>query len=320
MNYIWPDFGNKKAIEILEKNISNKKIANSYIFSGIKDLGKFSLAKAFARNIFVSCQPDLANISNILDVHSDFFVVEKEIDKKNISIEQIRSLISSLSSGSFLNSYRVIIIKDAENLNQNSANALLKILEDFKDKLVIILTTNNIDFIPKTVISRSQIINLHPLDFDDIYNLLSNKYEASPSEAKNFARLSLGKPVLALKFLEDKEYYNSYKEIVEYFLLFFNSTFFERNKLIGSFYKNDISQGGDFELLAIWDSLLRDLIFINYGLFDLVQNEFALEKLRSLNLDSDFFIKNKEVSKNSSDYFNSNFNIKSILEYVAINI
>ena len=168
MKYTWPSVGNQKVIDFLAKNIYKKKLANAYIICGVREIGKFSLAKSFARNIFVSDRPELNDRQNLLEINNDFLIIERFEDKKNISIDQIRDLISFLSSSSFLDSYRVVVIKDAENLNQNSANDLLKILEDFKDRIVVILNVNNLLNLTETVVSRSQVINLYPLNFDDM--------------------------------------------------------------------------------------------------------------------------------------------------------
>ena len=295
-------------------------LANFYIFSGTKDLGKFSLAKDFARNVFVSENPEFEKMDNLLDVNSDFFVIEKVPDKKNISIEQIRDLISSLSSSSFLGSYRIVVIKNAENLNQNSANALLKVLEDFKDKLLVILTVNNLEALPKTIVSRGQLLNLHSVDLDYVYNFLINDFKASPSVAKNLASLSLGRPMLAIKFLENETFYEEYEHIFESLLDFFNSDFLERARIIDDIYHYDFSSGGSFNILEIWQSLVRDLSFLNHDRVDFIQNKFAIDKLRKREVSLDFLFKIDLILKKSGEYLKSNIGIKAIMEYIAVNI
>lgn len=326
MKYIWPEIGNQKVISFLEKNIDNNSLANSYIFSGIRDLGKFSLAKSFARNIFLKDKPDLEktqninDIDNFLQVNNDFLVIERQEDKKNISIEQIRFLVSFLSSGSFLNSYRVVVIKDAENLNQNSANALLKVLEDFQEKLVIILTVNHLDYLPQTILSRSRIINLSPLNFDKTYSLIKDNYKLSPSEAKNIAKLSLGRPILAKKFIKDQEFYNNYQQTVEKLLDFLSADLLERNNLINDLYRLSSEIGENLSLIDIWRSLLRDLNFLNHNRPDLVQNDSLIDKIKNLNQRDDFVLSSEQFFKKAEDYLRSNMSLKSVLEYLAINI
>lgn len=321
MKYTWPSVGNQKVIDFLEKNINKKKLANAYIFCGVRDLGKFSLAKSFARNIFVSDRPELNDRQNLLEINNDFLIIERFEDKKNISIDQIRDLISFLSSSSFLDSYRVVIIKDAENLNQNSANALLKILEDFKDRLVVILTVNNLSNLPETVVSRSQVINLYPLNFDDMYSMLKNEYSLSPSEAKNIAKISLGRPMLAKKFIDNNDFYNDYKKLGEHLIDFLDYNLIDRMGLVDDLCHLDSVLGDNLNIVDVWRGLFRDFSFMYYNRPDLIQNDFIIEKIRNKKIeDSSFLLKADSVFKKSTEYLNSNMSLKSVLEYIAVNI
>ena len=321
MKYTWPSVGNQKVIDFLEKNINKKKLANAYIFCGVRDLGKFSLAKSFARNIFVSDRPELNDRQNLLEINNDFLIIERFEDKKNISIDQIRDLISFLSSSSFLDSYKVVIIKDAENLNLNSANALLKILEDFKDKLVVILTVNNLSNLPETVASRSQIINLYPLNFDDMYSMLKNEYSLSPSEAKNIAKISLGRPMLAKKFIDNNDFYNDYKKLGEHLIDFLDYNLIDRMGLVDNLCHLDSVLGDNLNIVDVWRGLFRDFSFMYYNRPDLIQNDFIIEKIRNKKIeDSSFLLKADSVFKKSTEYLNSNMSLKSVLEYIAVNI
>ena len=321
MKYLWPQIGNQKAINLLEKSIDNKKLANTYIFSGLRDLGKLTLAKSFARNVFVSDRPELAEKNNLIETNADFLIIERYPGKKNISVDQIRELISSLSSGSFLNSYRVVVIKDAENLNQNSANALLKILEDFKNKLVVILTVNNLSVLPKTIVSRSQVVNLYPLGFDEIYSLLKSEYQLPPSEAKNIAKLSLGRPMLAKKFALDNDFYEQYKTLGELLFDFLNYNLIDRMSLVAELCSRDSELGDNLSVIDIWQGLVRDTGFIFYNRPDLVQNDFIIEKLKNNKINSSSFLLTADrVFNNSLEYLQSNMPLKSVLEYIAINI
>lgn len=321
MKYIWPDIANQKAIDFLQKSLENNMLANSYIFSGVSDLGKFSLAKHFAKNIFVKDNPELAGRDNLLEINSDFFLIERLEDKKNISIDQVRELISFLSSSSFLNSYRIVIIKDAQNLNQNSANALLKVLEDFKNKLVVILTVSDLESLPKTILSRSQIINLSPLSFDSLYSLLKNAYKLSPSEAKNIARISLGRPMLAKKFIEEQGFYDSYKNLGGSLIDFLNFNLLDRMKLVDDICRYDLSLGDNLNVIDVWQSLFRDFNFLYHSRPDLVQNEFVLDKMKLVKYENtDFLFKSKEIFQKSNDYLRANISLKSVLEYIAVNI
>lgn len=322
MKFKWKLIGNERVVEFLDKSLINNNIANFYIFSGCNGLGKFTLAKNFIQNVFLNDKPELEQLDNFLETNSDFFVVEREDGKKNISIDQIRKMIERFKSSSFLNSYRVAIIKNAESLNENSANALLKLLEDVNKKIVIILTVNDIDNLPKTIISRGQVVNFSLVRDDLIYQGLINDFGASPSLAKNLARLSLGRPAMALKFLQAESYYQDYQSIVFDFLNFFNANFSQRIKIIDEIVgKNDILN--NFNILEIWQSVIRDLFFINYGQYDLIKNEFAVSQFKDIQTKNLSLLELRDKSliiNKGSEYLSSNINFKSVLEYVAVNI
>ncbi|MDD3711820.1 MAG: hypothetical protein PHP37_04435 [Patescibacteria group bacterium] len=322
MNFNWDIIGNDRAIEYLDKSLGKNNIANFYVFSGMSGIGKFSLARNFAKNIFLKDKPELVQKENFLKTNSDFFVLERESDKKDISIDQIRSLIERFKSSSFLGSYRIAIIKDAENLNNNSANALLKVLEEGGEKTVIILTVSDVENLPKTIISRGQVINLFPVQDDLIYKKLIDEFKLSPSLAKNLTKLSSGRPAIALKFLQNENLYQEYQIVVNNFFDFLSTNFSERLKII-----DDLVKKSDFivnfDILEIWQSILRDLIFVFYGQYEQVRNIFALEELKKIigtEIDPVKIRKKSLKISEGNDYLRSNISLRSTLEYIAVNI
>ena len=321
-NYKWSNIGNEQAVEFLDKSLKNNQLANFYIFSGPSDLGKFSLAKNFAQNIFLQDRPELAKINNFLELNGDFFVLEREKEKKNISIDQVRDLIKKMQSTSFFNSYKIAIIKDAEHLNENSANALLKTLEEGVKKNIIILTVSEIDLLPKTILSRGQLVNFYPVKENLIYDYLVKNYSLTPSMAKNISRLSASRPLLAIRLWQDQDLYQGYQELAQVFLEFLSANFPERIKIIENITKRS-EELAPAELLAIWQSLLRDLILINNGHYDLVQNEFMSTELKDFaqkKYPDEVLATWAEQIDLALECHQANINFKSILEYLAVNI
>ena len=321
-NYKWSNIGNEQALEFLDKSLKNNQLANFYIFSGPSDLGKFSLAKNFAQNIFLQDRPELAKINNFLELNGDFFVLEREDGKKNISIDQVRDLIKKMQSTSFFNSYKIAIIKDAEHLNENSANALLKTLEEGVKKNIIILTVSEIDLLPKTILSRGQLVNFYPVKENLIYDYLVKNYSLTPSMAKNISRLSASRPLLAIRLWQDQDLYQSYQELAQVFLEFLSANFPERIKIIENITKRS-EELAPAELLAIWQSVLRDLILINNGHYDLAQNEFMSTELKDFaqkKYPDEVLATWAEQIDLALERHQANINFKSILEYLAVNI
>lgn len=341
----WPLVGNKHITEFLSRGIANKNLTGTYIFSGPDNLGKTTIANFFAKVLFcenngpesksLPCETcsSCNKFSNInkedisySSVHSDLYLVKKEKDKKNISIEQVKELIRSLNMSSFLNSYKIGIIKHAETLSEGAVNALLKTLEEPKDDVITILITSDVDLLPETIASRSKILKFNIVDSDIIYDYLIETHKASRSIAKNFSRACLGRPALAIKFMNDKEFKEKYFERALVFLQFTSQDINERiisiNDLMDSKVSGQEAVKITERIIEIWQGITRDLLLLEFSNRDLIQHEIiskelmkAKEKFKINNLLD--LIKNL---KQANNYLRANVNPRLVLENIAINI
>lgn len=323
--FSWPGWVSHPAVAFLDKSLSSGHLAQAYIFSGPSDLGKFVVARQFAANLMLSPGTPVSE----LERSSDFHVVAREQGKKNVSIDQIRELIRLLGLSAFGDSYKVAIIKEADLLSESAANALLKVLEEPRDKVVIILLVNHSDLLLKTLLSRGQLVRFSPVGFDVVYDYLLKERNASPSLAKNLARLAAGRPVRALHFFENADYYQSYLDVAKTFLDFFRQDFTARlagvKKLISEIDKDDdqdimISKE---EVLDIWQSVARDLLLFNLDHRDLLSFEALREDIAkiSYNLDNTQFWRHRILFiQEQLRYLRANVSFKNVLENIAANI
>jgi len=333
VKFNWPLVGNQHIIDFLSKSVINGKVSHFYIFLGPDDLGKTTLANYFAksllcggRNETLPCGvcPSCRQFDN--NIHGDFHLIKKDKDKKNISIEQVREFINILSLSSFLNSYKVGVIKGAEKLSREAANALLKTLEEPKDKVVLILIASSLESLPPTIASRGQVLNFYPVKKDIIHNYLVKSHKATRSQAKNLACLCLGRPALAVKLLENKDFLSDYLERVKIFLSFLNKDINGRlediRELIGGKAAGQESVSLAFRIIETWQGLARDLLLIKFNQANLIQHEIVSAEL----------IKQKErftVSRllsafkfleKGKEYLNANVNPKLALESIAVGL
>jgi DNA polymerase III subunit delta' len=340
----WPLAGNRPIISFLEKSLANGKISQSYIFCGPRDLGKTAAAVFFATSLLCQKQKPGAfslpcgtcpscremhggsgEADGFESIHSDFHLVKKEKDKKNISIEQARELIRILGMSSFLNSYKVGIIKDADDLSESAANALLKTLEEPRQKVVLILTASRLEKIPATIISRSQVLNFLPVPSGVIYDYLVAKFDCPRSLAKDISRLSLGRPALATKFFEDKEFYQSQMSKAEAFLDFFgkdvNGRFSLADSLVGGG-EEENARESTLNILSVWQGLVRDLLLLSANNGDLIQHEPLRQKMTALSSGANGlrWLKLSRELREGERYLQANVNPKLVLENIAINI
>lgn len=131
---------------IIQSHLEKDKLNHAYLLSGPGR--KIKTAFGFTRAI----------LGQKFRQHPDFIILEKEEDSTQIKINQVRGVIRRISLRS--SGKRVVLIKKAELLSLDAANALLKTLEEPPAGTIFILTTANIREIIPTIISRCQNIYL----------------------------------------------------------------------------------------------------------------------------------------------------------------
>lgn len=167
--------GQDKAVNILSRTIKKGRLLSTYLFAGESGIGKkftaINLAKALncisekrtidSELFFDACDecPSCQKIEK--GIHPDFLLIEPEGNQ--IKIDEIRAVEEALSLKAFEAKYKVVIVDDAEAMNQSAANAFLKTLEEPPQNSLIILITSMPDILPDTIRSRCCRVNFTPL-------------------------------------------------------------------------------------------------------------------------------------------------------------
>ena len=146
--------GNDDVKKYLTNCIENKNFSHSYIFSGIKGIGKYTFAKDFAKCILED------------SMMQDYY--ELGPDGKSIKVAQIRELQNVINIKPTFSKKSVYIIDDADLMTIEAQNSLLKILEEPPEYAVIILIVHNERSILSTVKSRCVNIKFSKLSDKDI--------------------------------------------------------------------------------------------------------------------------------------------------------
>ena len=179
--------GQDKAINILVRTIQRGRIASSYLFAGEPGIGKKYTAVTLAKALNCLSSPgdacdDCPSCRKIdSGIHPDFLLISPESGQ--IRVEEIRAIDEMLSLKAFEGRYKVVIVDDADAMNQYAANAFLKTLEEPPEESLIILVSSNPDRLPDTIRSRCSRINFTPLSSHAceqvILNVLRQKPDAS---------------------------------------------------------------------------------------------------------------------------------------------
>tara|TARA_X000000368_G_scaffold60772_1_gene42853 strand:- start:72 stop:1043 length:972 start_codon:yes stop_codon:yes gene_type:complete len=262
--------GNNNIEEFMLNSINTNKLHHAYVLSGIKGLGKATFAYRCSKYILSDSLEKNMNVDNsekaskLIDSesHPDFIVLKKDIEneKSLIEIDQVRDCINFFNHTPILGGYKICIIDSIDEMNINSINALLKILEEPPRNSLFFIISHNKDSILPTIKSRCLNLQFRKFSNDEIESFLKTKI--SIDEAYNLSEivdLSNGSVGRALELIKEdsqeinlkiRKLFNAYSDEdlyeLEGFLrrsnkldLFFELSIIKIDKLISEFALKD---------------------------------------------------------------------------------
>lgn len=240
--------GNEINAIIIKKAISKNRLHNSLLFAGLRGTGKTSLARVVAKAL--SCEKEKVNPCNkcltCKDIDLDRFRDVIELDAAtNRKVRDIEELNKTLQYQPQEGNYKIYIIDECHNLTKKAWDVLLKPIEQGLNKIQFIFCTTELNKVPDTIISRSQLFRFKEINKRDIYkriNYINNKekFNIDNSILKNIASKSQGSMRDSLNLLE--QVYISYdnKDIVNSLLKTLSNK--EIKKIIKSFINLNMKQ------------------------------------------------------------------------------
>jgi len=273
--------GNEKAKTLLRRYLELKKMPNSMLFWGPEGVGKMSLAKEVAKAINCkklqedACDSCSSCRAVMNENHPDIMFIYPKGNM--LKIEQMRMLKQIAYFKPMIGKKRVFIIDDAEKMNEEAANSLLKTLEEPPAFTHVILITTNPFLILPTIKSRCQIVRLSPLSSEEIEKVLIEKgYQRE--RARIISLLSRGNLKEALTL--DWDEINTIRG--EAWRLFISLITGQGvGQRLENYYSQNLSRGEWEQLLEMIASFCRDLILIKErGEERLLLNPDFLEEIR----------------------------------------
>ncbi len=237
--------GYGKQWELLKKSVEEGRISHAYLFSGPAHLGKKKVAFEFVR---------LINGADINENHPDLILI-KSAQGGEIQISQIRELIQKLSLKPYSAPFKCAILDEAHLMNQEAQNSLLKTLEEPKGKTILILITGAPEMLFPTIRSRCEILKFSPVKSSEIEDYLEGQ-GISEQKSREIAKLSLGRPGLAISFISDPKKLESQKRVIKELAEISKSDLSFRFR-----YAKDLSRNPDLkEILEIWLFCFREIL------------------------------------------------------------
>lgn len=274
----------------LQSCILKNSLNQSYIFIGQKGVGKTQIAELFIRSL--KCLKNDKTKKNLpcnqcqncrqikKNIHPDIYWLKLLANKKNITVEQIKELQISLAKRSFLNGYKIAVIAPAEKLHLDAANRFLKTLEEPSHNTIIILISHQPWLLPKTIISRCQIIKFLPASNKRIYNLLLEK--KCPSKlVQEITALAQGSPIIANYLLTNKNYQQEQIWRQKILKIITAQEINQQLKILSTLTINS-KQINQQKIISIFISIFRDLIYFHFDEKKYLINLQLKNQLKSL--------------------------------------
>ena len=303
--------GQEVIAETIINSIKANKVPNAYLFTGIRGVGKTTIARIVAKSLNCTngideiCKDDLCDNCKAITNSSHIDVLEMDAASKT-GVDDVRDLIEFSRYGPSTSKYKIFIIDEVHMLSKQAFNALLKTLEEPPQYengggLKFIFATTEIKKIPITVVSRCQRFDLSRVKSGELFEFIKKikdkeKGKISDDALRLIVKISEGSVRDALSLLDrallsldkDKELdLNSAQKIFGYF---------DKSQLIDLF--ELILRGEEKKAIEIYrkiyDQGVEPKVFIN----DFLELVYYFKNINSLNMEStNFTLNDEEFSK-----------------------
>lgn len=173
--------GQPHVVQTLKNAITNRRVAHAYLFSGMRGVGKTTVARILAKALNCERGPTdqpCERCESCIEITRGASVDVMEIDgASNTGVDDVRELRENIKFAPFRGRYRVYIIDEVHMLSNSAFNALLKTLEEPPAHAIFVFATTEIHKIPATILSRCQHFNFRRIPRLEIVSRLRHVAE-----------------------------------------------------------------------------------------------------------------------------------------------
>ena len=277
----WGVVGHEHAINGLRRALLSDRVRHAYLFTGPEHIGKALLARRFAQTLLCTGGPDpsvapqnpcntcLSCRKVMHNNHPDVHYITRPPERQFILIEQVRALQSDTSRKTLEGRRNVFIIDGMHEMNVQSANCLLKTLEEPEPDVVLLLTAPDPSLLLPTILSRVQQIPLNLLTTTQIKTALEQQWQVEPDEATLIAALAAGRMGWAIKAVEKEEMLEDRKTQLETLIRLPALSTAQRFDIAQRLSTDSDKLHGILELWLLW---WRDMLLAANNSLDLIVN------------------------------------------------
>jgi len=166
--------GQETLVQILTNAITTNRIANAYLLTGVRGVGKTTTARLISMSLNCenrnesSCEP-CGNCDSCQSIRSDhnLDVIEMDAASKT-GVDDVREIIDNVKYKPVNSLFKIFIIDEVHMLSKSAFNALLKTLEEPPEHVKFIFATTEVKKIPVTILSRCQRFDLKRVESENL--------------------------------------------------------------------------------------------------------------------------------------------------------
>ena len=183
--------GQETVVRTLQNAIESKRIHHAYLFSGVRGIGKTTVARILAKALNCASGPatEPDNTCTICkEITEGIDMDVREIDAATYTgVDSIRDLRDVTQFQPARDRYRIFIIDEAHMLSQGAWNALLKLIEEPPEHVIFMFATTEMQKVPATILSRVQKFTLRKITIEELIGRLRQIAKAEKIEVDDAA-------------------------------------------------------------------------------------------------------------------------------------
>ncbi|MBO5197156.1 MAG: DNA polymerase III subunit delta' [Lachnospiraceae bacterium] len=256
-----PDFrdvvGHEQVIEHLQNAIRMKKVSHAYLLEGENGCGKNLLANIFAAAL--QCEKEGANPCGVCKSCMQMAsgnqpdVIRVTHEKSGIGVDDIRTQVNAdIYVKPYASRYKIYMIDEAEKMNEQAQNALLKTIEEPPEYAVLILLCSNRNKLLPTILSRCVTLTLRAVPKDAIQKYLMEKCQIPDYRAGLAAEFAGGNLGRAVRYASSEEFGARKDELIHILKYLEDCTMAELMDAVKHLAENKASIDDELDLMMLW--------------------------------------------------------------------
>lgn len=262
--------GHEQMIEHLRNAITMDKVSHAYIINGPDKSGKMMLAEAFAQTLqcerlheaiaaadgeggAVGACMECRSCKQAIGRNQPDIIYVKHEKPNTISVDDIRTQVNNdIVIKPYSSKHKIYIIDEAEKMNVQAQNALLKTIEEPPAYAIIILLTTNADAFLQTILSRCVTLNVKVVADEKIKKFLMSKYQVPDYQADICVAFAQGNVGKAIQLASSEDFNELKAAVLQLMKRLKDIDIYEMGEAIKQISEYKLAINDYFDLMMIW--------------------------------------------------------------------